>query len=201
MIGTAYRHFIVVISGPSGAGKSSFVRELLRHDLLDLAYSISATTRPRRPHESEGRDYFYLSREEFKRRVDAGEFVEWAEVHGEWYGTLRSQTERALEAGKNVLLDVDVQGGHSVRQLYPAGVLIFVLPPSLADLERRLRSRGTDTEEGIRVRLENARREIALLREYDYAVVNDDLGTATRRAASIIEAETCKTSRRLEHNP
>ena len=201
MIAVAYRHFIVVISGPSGAGKSSFVRALLRHDPLDLIYSVSATTRPRRAHETEGRDYFHLSRDEFKRRVDAGEFVEWAEVHGEWYGTLKSQTKQALEAGKNVLLDVDVQGGRSVRQIYPDGVFIFVLPPSLADLEQRLRTRGTDSEEEIRLRLENAKREIALLREYNYAVVNDDLESATRRAASIIEAETCRTSRRLDNNP
>jgi guanylate kinase len=186
-----------VISGPSGAGKSSFVKELLRR-YPELVYSVSATTRARRPHEEDGRDYFYLSREEFQRRVDAGEFVEWAEVHGELYGTLRSQTDRTLEAGKNVLLDIDVQGGRAVRRIYPDGVMIFVLPPSLADLEERLRGRGTDSEDRIRVRLENARREIALKHEYDYAVVNDDLEAATRKVAAIIEAETCRASRRVD---
>jgi len=197
VIGAGYRRFVVVISGPSGAGKSSFVKELLSRHSLDLVYSVSATTRARRAHEVEGRDYFYLSREDFRRRVEANEFIEWAEVHGEWYGTLRSQTELALRSGKNVLLDIDVQGGRSVRRMYPDGVFIFVLPPSLADLEDRLRARGTDSEDRIRVRLENARREIDLVREYDYAIINDDLTKATRQVAAIIEVESCRTSRRL----
>jgi guanylate kinase len=191
-----YRRFVVVLSGPSGAGKSSFV-ELLLNAGLDLRYSVSATTRSRRPHEKEGEDYFYLSREEFQRRVGVGEFVEWAEVHGEMYGTLRAETDRWLSAGRNVLLDIDVQGGRAVRKVYPDGVYIFVLPPSLDSLERRLRGRGTDSEERIRLRLENARREIALASEYDYAVVNDDLQAAYRQVASIIVAETCRVSRRV----
>jgi len=200
LIASEYRRFVVVISGPSGAGKSSFVKELLRRYPSDLVYSVSATTRARRPHEAEGRDYFYLSRDEFRRRIDADEFVEWAEVHGEWYGTLRSQTDRVLQSGRNVLLDIDVQGGRSVRKIYKDGVFIFVLPPSLADLEGRLRARGTDSEDRIRLRLENARREVALVREYDYAVVNDDLEAATRKVAAIIEAETCRASRRANEN-
>lgn len=200
-LGSAYRRFVVVISGPSGAGKSSFVKALLGRYPADFAYSVSATTRARRPHEEEGKDYFYLTRDEFRRRVDAGDFVEWAEVHGELYGTLRSQTDRALGAGKNVLLDIDVQGGRSVRGIYPDGVMIFVLPPSLQALEERLRSRGTDSEERIRLRLENARREIEILREYDYAVVNDDLDGAVRKVVAILEAETCRTSRRLVQQP
>jgi len=173
------------------------VKELLSRHSLDLMYSVSATTRARRAHETEGRDYFYLGREEFQRKVEAGEFIEWAEVHGEWYGTLKSQTEHALRSGRNVLLDIDVQGGRSVRRIYPDGVFIFVLPPSIADLEERLRARGTDSEDRIRVRLENARREIDLVREYDYAIINDDLGKATRQVAAIVEVESCRTSRRL----
>jgi guanylate kinase len=201
VIGSPYRRFVVVISGPSGAGKSSFVKELLRRNGGDLVYSVSATTRPRRQHEVEGKDYFYLTREEFRRRVDAGEFVEWAEVHGEWYGTLRSQTERVLQEGRNVLLDIDVQGGRAVRRVYPDGVFIFILPPSMEDLEERLRARATDSEDRIKVRLENARREIALMREYDYAVVNDDLETATHRVLAIVEAERCRASRRIDAGP
>jgi guanylate kinase len=186
---------VVVLSGPSGAGKSSFVSDLLERP-LDLVYSVSGTTRPRRPHEEEGREYFFLSREEFRRRVEAGEFVEWAEVHGELYGTLKSQIDAALRAGKNILLDIDVQGGQAVRRHYPDGVFIFVLPPSMASLEARLRGRGTDSEDRIRVRLQNARREMELVTEYGYAVVNDDLATAKQQVASIIVAESLRVSRR-----
>jgi guanylate kinase len=186
---------VVVLSGPSGAGKSSFVSDLLGRP-LDLVYSVSATTRARRPHEEEGRDYFFLSRNEFRRRVAAGEFVEWAEVHGELYGTLKGQIDAALGAGKNVLLDIDVQGGREVRRHCPDGVFIFVLPPSMESLEARLRGRGTDSEERIRIRLENARRELELVREYDYAVVNDDLATAQRQVASIIVSESLRVVRR-----
>ena len=196
LLTSAYRRFVVVVSGPSGAGKSSFVKVLLDEG-PELQYSVSATTRARRSHETDGRDYFFLTREEFTRRADAGEFVEWAHVHGEMYGTLRTQTDEALRLGKNVLLDVDVQGGKSVRRAYPDGVFIFVLPPTLEALEARLRGRGTDSEERIRLRLENARREIPMAREYDYAVVNDDLAAASRKVLSIVWAETCKTSRRL----
>jgi len=159
-------------------------------------YSVSATTRPRRPHEVEGRDYFFLERDEFRRRVAAGDFVEWAEVHGELCGTLRSQIDAALRAGKNVLLDIDVQGGQAVRTIYRDAVLIFLLAPSMESLEARLRGRGTDSEERIRLRLENARRELALVREYDYAVVNDDLAAAQRQVVSIIVSETLRTKRR-----
>jgi len=183
-----------VISGPSGAGKSSFVHELLRLH-TDLVYSVSATSRARREHEVEGTDYFFLEREDFRARIERGEFAEWAEVHGELYGTLRSQIDAALAAGRNVLLDIDVQGGRAVRRIYADGVFLFILPPSLARLEERLRGRGTDSEERIRLRLENARREIALAHEYDYAVVNDDWDVAARRVDAILTAETCRASR------
>ena len=191
---------MVVISGPSGVGKSSFVHQLLDAG-LNLEYSVSATTRPRRPHETDGRDYLFLTREEFRRRVDAGEFVEWAEVHGEQYGTLKSEIERRLAEGRNVLLDIDVQGGTAVRKVYPDGVFIFVLPPSMASLEERLRGRGTDPDERIRLRLENARREIELGKAYDYAVVNDDLDLALNRVVAIITAEECRVRRRQVVEP
>ena len=196
LLTSEYRRFVVVVSGPSGAGKSSFVKALLDEG-PELRYSVSATTRARRSHETDGRDYFFLTREEFTRRADAGQFGEWAHVHGEMYGTLRSQPDAALRQGRNLLLDVDVQGGKSVRQAYPDGVFIFVLPPTLEALEARLRGRGTDSEERIRLRLENARREIPMAREYEYAVVNDDLAAASRKVVSIVWAETCKSSRRL----
>jgi len=191
----SYQRFVVVVSGPSGAGKSSFVKTLLDHG-PDLVYSVSATTRERRPHETDGRDYFFLTREEFRRRVDAGEFVEHAQVHGEWYGTLRSQIEVALRRGKNVLLDIDVQGGQAVRRVYPDGAFLFILPPSMEALEARLRHRATDSEERIRLRLENARREIPTVEEYDYYIVNDDFEAASRNALAIVWAERCRTKRR-----
>ena len=195
LLTTEYQRFVVVVSGPSGAGKSSFVRTLLEQG-PELVYAVSATTRARRPHETEGRDYFFLTAEEFQRRVDAGEFVEHAVVHGERYGTLRSQTEDALRRGKNVLLDIDVQGGRAVRRAYPGGVFIFILPPTMEALEARLRRRGTDSDERIRVRLDNARREIPMVKDYDYAIVNDELEAATRRVLAIVWAETCRTARR-----
>ncbi len=191
-----YRRFVIVISGPSGAGKSTFVHELLRlHP--DLVYSVSATSRPRRPHEVEGEDYFFLDRDDFRGRIERSEFAEWAEVHGELYGTLRAQVDQSLAAGKNVLLDIDVQGGRAVRRIYPDGVFIFILPPSLERLEERLRGRGTDTDERIRLRLENARREVSLAHEYDYAVVNDDWDVAARKVNAILVAERCRASRLL----
>ena len=189
-----YRRFAIVISGPSGAGKSTFVHELLRTE-SDMVYSVSATSRARREHETEGEDYFYLDREDFRRRIEKAEFAEWAEVHGELYGTLRAQVDQALAGGKNVLLDIDVQGGRAVRRIYPDGVFIFILPPSMARLEERLRGRGTDSEERIRLRLENARREIALAHEYDYAVTNDDWEVAARKVQAIVNAERCRASR------
>jgi guanylate kinase len=194
VLGAGYRRFVLVISGPSGAGKSTFVHELLRlHP--ELVYSVSATSRARREHEVEGTDYFFLGPDDFRARIERGEFVEWAEVHGELYGTLRSQIDAALAAGKNVLLDIHVQGGRAVRRIYPDGVFLFILPPSLARLEERLRGRGTDSEERIRLRLENARREIALAHEYDYAVVNDDWEVAARKVDAIVTAEKCRASR------
>ena len=195
VLSAGYRRFVIVISGPSGAGKSTFVHELLRLHASELVYSVSATSRPRRPHETEGVDYFFLDRADFRARIERSEFVEWAEVHGEMYGTLRAQIDQSLAAGKNVLLDIDVQGGRAVRRIYPDGVFIFILPPSLARLEERLRGRGTDSEERIRLRLDNARREIGLAHEYDYAVVNDDWDAAARKVDAIVVAETARAKR------
>jgi len=194
VLAAGYRRFVIVISGPSGAGKSTFVHELVRR-YDDIVYSVSATSRARREHEVEGEDYYFLDRDDFRRRIERGEFAEWAEVHNELYGTLRSQVDDALAAGRNVLLDIDVQGGRAVRRIYPDGVFIFIFPPSMARLEERLRGRGTDSEARIRLRLENARREIPLAHEYDYAVVNDDWEVAVRKVDAIVTAERCRASR------
>ncbi|MEQ1833895.1 MAG: guanylate kinase, partial [Candidatus Eisenbacteria bacterium] len=159
--------FIFVLSGPSGAGKGTLLAYLFQHR-PDCVFSVSATTRPRRSTEVEGREYLFLSRDEFERRRDAGEFLEWAEVHGNLYGTPVSEVDARIREGKVVVLDVDVQGGASMRRVRPDAVSVFVYPPSLGALEQRLRSRGTDAPEVIEHRLGNAPGEIAQWLHYDY---------------------------------
>lgn len=186
--------FVLVISGPSGAGKSTFVQRLL-HVFPDLRFSVSATTRPIRKGEQDGREYHFLGDDEFERRVQAGEFLEHAAVHGARYGTLRCEVRRWLEAGNSVLLDVDVQGGVEIKRNEPDAVLVFVLPPSMAALEARLRGRQTETEETIRRRMQRAPEEIRMLREYDYVVVNDSIDSTQAQLECIVGAERSKRSR------
>jgi guanylate kinase len=176
------RGFPLVVSGPSGAGKSSLCRHLLEVR-PDVQFSVSATTRPIREGEEEGREYFFHDEPRFRRGIEAGEFVEWAEVHGRLYGTPRAPLDHELAAGRVVLLDVDVQGGESLRRAYPDGVFVFVYPPSLAKLEERLRGRASDPPEVIARRLAKAPAEMLRYRDYDYVVVNDDFDAA--RAALV----------------
>jgi len=186
----------VVFSAPSGAGKSTIVREVLRRKPVPgMELSISATTRPRRPGEEEGRDYYFLSEEEFESRRERGEFVEWAEVHGHLYGTLRRTVEEALEEGKVLLLEIDVQGARQIRRAFPESVSVFVAPPSLEVLEKRLRERGRDPEEDIERRLEAAPKELSEAGYYDYIVVNEDLEEAVRAVEAILVAEYHRTCR------
>lgn len=186
----------MVFSAPSGAGKSTIVREVLRRKPVPgMELSISATTRPRRPGEEEGRDYYFLSEEEFKSRRERGEFVEWAEVHGHLYGTLRRTVEEALEEGKVLLLEIDVQGARQIRRAFPESVSVFVAPPSLEVLEKRLRERGRDPEEDIERRLEAAPKELSEAGYYDYIVVNEDLEEAVRAVEAILVAEYHRTCR------
>ncbi|RKY65669.1 MAG: guanylate kinase [Candidatus Latescibacterota bacterium] len=190
------RGFLVVFSAPSGAGKSTIVREVLRRKPVPgMELSISATTRPRRPGEEEGRDYYFLSEEEFESRRERGEFVEWAEVHGHLYGTLRRTVEEALEEGKVLLLEIDVQGARQIRRAFPESVSVFVAPPSLEVLEKRLRERGRDPEEDIERRLEAAPKELSEAGSYDYIVVNEDLEEAVRAVEAILVAEYHRTCR------
>lgn len=181
------RGSIIVISAPSGAGKSTLVKQLLA-SLRDLKFSVSYTTRPPRPGERNGREYFFVTRERFKRMVAAEEFVEWADVFGHLYGTSRQQLRAAQEAGRDVLLDIDVQGHRQVRKRLPEAVSIFVLPPSFRELERRLRHRHSDAPEVIERRLNDARKETRHWPEYDYLVVNDRLPAATRALRATVEA-------------
>lgn len=178
---------LFVISGPSGVGKGTLV-SLVRRMRPDLGLTVSATTRPPRLGEVSGVSYHFLSEEEFSRRVDAGEFLEWAEVHGHRYGTLRDDVNAMLALGKSVVLEIDVQGALNVRRILPTAVLIFVEPPSLGELERRLRKRGTESEAQIGLRLAHAKHELELSARYDVRLVNDDRDVAAHRLVKVLKA-------------
>jgi len=178
---------LLIISGPSGAGKGTLVDRLIAR-VPGLWVSVSATTRQPRPGEVDGEDYYFISSEEFTARVMAGEFLEWAEVHGNRYGTLRSSVERRVAEGLDVILEIDPQGALQVHELMPEAVLIFIIAPSMAELERRIRGRGAESDDQIRTRLATAVRELNLVGEYDYVVENDDVARATDELAGIIES-------------
>jgi guanylate kinase len=179
---------LFVIAGPSGVGKGSIVAELLARDPERLSLSVSATTRSPRPREVDGVHYRFVDDAEFDRMIAAGELLEWAEIVGHRSGTPRRPVEELREAGRDVILEIDVQGARQVRELVDDAVLIFVAPPSLEELERRLRSRGTESEERIALRLATAARELEQRPSFDHVVVNDDLVTAASEVAAIIEA-------------
>jgi len=186
--------FLVVVSGPSGVGKSTIVDRVLGR-FPDIVASVSVTTRPPRGGERDGFDYFFVTREEFEKRRDAGDFLEWAEVHGNLYGTPAAFVENRLAEGTSVILEIDIQGGMSVRGRFPGAVLIFLVPPDLGTLRARLDGRATDDESVIRRRLENAKRELSLLDGYDYIVVNDDVERCAEDCLSIIRAEALRRER------
>ena len=179
---------IVVLSGPSGSGKSTIVRELLRQSPVKLTLSVSATTRPPRQGEVHGRDYYFLSPDEFKQRRERGEFLEFAEVHstGNWYGTLRSELDRAKSEQAWALLEIDVQGAKSVLEQYPQAISIFL---TTSDFEQRLRSRGTESEAVIQQRLATAKRELESATMYGHQVLNDDLQTAVQHVVEILKTQ------------
>jgi guanylate kinase len=179
----AQRGSLYVISAPSGAGKNALLDEVRRRETR-IASTVSATTRAPRPGERDGVDYHFLGREEFQRRVAAGDFAEWAEVHNNLYGTLRSELDRCLATGSDVILELDVQGMRSLKRLYPGVGTIFLAPPSMEELERRLRNRGTNDDADIALRLRNAESEMAARSEFDCIIVND---TIDRAAAEMVE--------------
>ncbi len=185
---------IVVVSSPSGTGRTTIIERVLREDRR-LRYSTSVTTRPQRPGEKEGKDYFFVSEKEFKQRIERGEFVEWAEVHGFMYATPRAPLVEIVQQGGVIILDIDIQGAMRIKEMFPDCVTVFIAPPSLESLEERLRNRGTDSEELIRRKLQDALREAAKIPEYDYLIVNDDLDTAVKQFQAILEAERCRTKR------
>ncbi|HOK48110.1 MAG TPA: guanylate kinase, partial [Bryobacteraceae bacterium] len=185
---------VFVISAPSGSGKSTLVRRLLEQD-PNLLFSVSYTTRQPRGQEQPGRDYIYVSRAEFEAAIARDEFLEYAEVFGNYYGTHRSWLERARAEGKDLVLDIDVQGASQLKSKVPDAVGIFILAPSRSDLEARLRARSEDSEEVIRRRLQGAAREIQDYSRYDYVLINQDLDTSADTLASIVKAERVRRFR------
>ncbi|MEI6741188.1 MAG: guanylate kinase [Gemmatimonadaceae bacterium] len=186
--------FPVILSAPSGGGKTTITRLLLERR-TDVGYSVSCTTRAPRAGEVDGRDYRFLTVDAFRAAVAAGEFAEWAEVHGNLYGTLRSEISGQLAAGRHVLMDIDVQGARQFQAAFPDSVLIFVLPPSGDVLKARLTGRQSESRERLLVRLQNARDELAEIGRYRYVVVNDDLERAVSQVSAIIDAEGLRHDR------
>jgi guanylate kinase len=190
---------LVVISGPSGVGKGTVVKQLAER-MPELQFSISVTTRAPRPGEQDGVHYFFRNEEQFQQMVAQGDLLEYAQfVNGLFYGTPRAYVEERIAAGQDVLLEIDVKGAIQVKERWPHGVYVFVLPPSMEELEARLTKRQTEAAEAIRQRLSVAVDELNFLPLYDYQVVNDDLTKAVNKVQSIIVAERCRISRRLPH--
>lgn len=182
---------IIIVSGPSGSGKSTLVDKL--QSLQGVMFSISCTTRPRRASESPGKCYDFVSEDEFRQRIERGEFLEYAQVFGKhWYGTPRKWVDEARRLGKDLVLEIDVQGAHQVKQKLPEAIAVFIVPPSRQDVEQRLRDRGQDSEQAIARRLERARQEMKGASEYDFIVVNDDLERASDELRSIVVACRCR---------
>lgn len=185
---------LFVVSAPSGGGKSTILRAIMDSD-SSLSYSISATTRPRRKGERQGKDYYFLDEDDFRAKAEEGAFYEYSLVHGNWYGTLREEVDRKIAAGKDVLLDIDVQGSFKLKDKVTNCTSIFILPPSLATLEKRLRLRAQDTEEVIQRRLHNAREEVRMADRYDYILVNRILDETIENMRTIIRAQRFRSHR------
>ena len=188
---------LLIISAPSGAGKTTLCKEVV--DIFpELRHSISFTTRQARPGEVHGRDYFFVSQDEFRRMVDHGEFAEWAEVHGNFYGTAIRTLEEYRHSKIDVILDIDCQGARQLKERFSGGVFVFILPPSFNELRRRLDTRSSDSEAVIQRRLDNAADEIRESRWYDYIIVNDSFDMALEELKSVIIAERCRKERVLD---
>ena len=188
---------LIVVSGPSGCGKGTICNELLKRN-NNVNISISATTRKPRVGEIDGQSYFFVSEEKFKEMIENNEFIEYAHVHSNFYGTPKKFVLDKLGKGEDVLLEIDVQGALQIKKIYPKGVYIFILPPSMDELKDRITKRGTETESDILKRLKTAYEELNYAKEYDYLVVNDELLDAVGKVESIITAEKCKTERKID---
>jgi guanylate kinase len=190
------RGLLFILSSPSGAGKSTIARMILDCDGR-IGLSVSATTRPIRPGEVDGRDYHFVDNAAFDAMVEEGAFLEWAHVFGYRYGTLKSEVRKQIEGGQDVLLDIDWQGTQQLKKVDPDIVRVFILPPSMPELERRLRSRGTDSDEVIAGRMERAAAEISHWAEYDYVFINDDAEKCRKLVHTVLKAERLKAARRI----
>lgn len=188
---------LVVVSGPSGCGKGTICKELLRRN-KDIVISISATTRKPRNGEVEGVNYFFIDKEQFDAMVQNDEFIEYANVHGNFYGTPKKFVLDKLKNGESILFEIDVQGAIQIKKMYPKAVLIFIAPPSMEELKNRIVGRGTESKSDIEKRYENAFKELEYIKEYEYMVINDEVMNAVEKIESIIMAEKCKTIRQKE---
>ncbi|CAG0956663.1 guanylate kinase [Geobacter sp.] len=188
---------LYIISAPSGAGKTTLCKEII--DIFPhLRHSVSYTTRQPRPGEVHGKDYYFVTQDEFRRMVEEGEFAEWAEVHGNCYGTSIRTLEECRTIGVDLILDIDIQGARQLKQRYEGGVFIFILPPSYEELHRRLNGRSSDSDDVISRRIDAAAGEIRESRWYDYIIINDTFSRAVEELKSVVIAEKCRTSRVLE---
>ena len=187
----------MVVSGPSGTGKGTVCGELLAQT-PELAYSISATTRKPREGEVDGKNYYYMDKAQFEKMIEEGGFLEYANVYGNYYGTPLGKIEERLAAGEDILLEIDTQGALNVMKKCPDGLFIFLLPPSIGELERRIRGRGSETAESLAKRLGAAKEEIAIGRKYGYVVVNDTVKRAVERIKSIMVAEHCRVDKNYD---
>lgn len=187
---------LIVLSGPSGVGKGTVCKALRqRQRIQEVVYSISATTRAPRQGEVDGTNYFFKTQQQFKTMIDQNQMLEWAEYVGHYYGTPRKFVEDSLHQGKDVILEIEVQGALKVRQQYSKGIFIFLLPPSLEELKNRITSRGTESEQSIQSRMEVAMEELRMLDQYDYAIINDQVDLACERIEAILTAEHCRRER------